>query len=65
MQKPDSSYLMEQLIHNRLSVDELNQLLAGLHHPDDLQAYSDVLETFFKTLIEQQGPPPAPTQTTG
>ena len=64
MSNHDSSYLIEQLLNSNLSRDELDEFLVGLHHDDAIQAYSDVLETFFNELLGQNTHQPEPGQQT-
>ena len=54
MSTHDSSYLIEQLLANKLSGDELDAFLAGLHNQDARQVYSDLLEVYFQELLNQQ-----------
>ncbi|WP_420149527.1 hypothetical protein [Spirosoma sp.] len=54
MAKHRSNYLIDQLISNKLSRSELDEFLAGLHNEEAMQAYSEALETHFKTLLGQQ-----------
>jgi|GEM_PF-874946 len=49
-----ATYLLEQLIRNKLSVEELGEFLAGLEDEDSAQTYSDILEAYFQELIRQQ-----------
>jgi len=58
MSNHGSRYLIEQLINNKLSRAELDAFLAGLHTDDAIQAYSDVLESYFNDLLTQYEPPP-------
>ncbi len=53
-----SSYLVDQLLGNNLSRAELDEFLAGFHHPDDRQTYSDVLESYFNELLNESEYPP-------
>lgn len=53
MSRQGITYLLEQLISNKLSKEELDEFLAGLHNPEDRQAYSDVLEAYFTELLNQ------------
>ena len=52
MSNQDSSYLIEQLLSNKLTRGELDAFLAGLTNPSDRQVYSDVLETYFQELLK-------------
>lgn len=58
MSNQDSTYLIEQLLNNTLSGAELDAFLAGLTTHADRLAYSDVLESYFQELINNQHPPP-------
>ncbi|GAB3704718.1 hypothetical protein GCM10027592_36410 [Spirosoma flavus] len=57
MSNHGSSYLIEQLLNNKLSRAELDEFLAGLHNESSLQTYSDALETHFNELLNQYSPP--------
>jgi len=46
--------LIEKLISNRLSADELSELLAGTHDEAVQQAYSDALEVYFNRLLAEE-----------
>ncbi|WP_232540891.1 hypothetical protein [Spirosoma endbachense] len=66
MSNHDSSYLIEQLLKNNLSSAELDTFLAGLHNDEAIQAYSDVLETYFNELLKQnEHQPESDKQTSG
>ncbi|NDU97340.1 aminoacyltransferase [Spirosoma terrae] len=52
-----SKYLIDQLINRRLTQEELDEFLAGLHQEAELQAYSDRLEAYFNELLKQNQPP--------
>lgn len=54
-----ATYLLEQLIRNKLSIEELGEFLAGLEDEDSAQTYSDILEAYFQELIRQQIPEPS------
>ncbi|MBD2755434.1 hypothetical protein [Spirosoma validum] len=58
MAQQRSNYLVDQLLSNKLSRAEFDEFLAGLHNPDDLQIYSDALETYFNELVNDPDPPP-------
>ena len=46
--------LIEKLISNRLSAEELSELLAGTHYEAVQQAYSDALEVYFNRLLAEE-----------
>jgi len=46
--------LIEKLISNRLSGEELSELLAGITSEQDQQAYSDALEIYFNKLLDEE-----------
>jgi hypothetical protein len=46
--------LIEKLIGNRLSGEELSELLAGITSEKDQQAYSDALEAYFNRLLDEE-----------
>ncbi|SEJ58049.1 hypothetical protein SAMN05216327_11347 [Dyadobacter sp. SG02] len=46
--------LIEKLISNRLSAEELSELLAGTHDEAVQQVYSDALETYFNRLLAEE-----------
>lgn len=46
--------LIEKLISNRLSADELAELLTGTHDEAVQQAYSDALEVYFNRLLAEE-----------
>ncbi|GAB4016801.1 hypothetical protein EXU85_08330 [Spirosoma sp. KCTC 42546] len=60
MSRQGITYLLEKLISNNLSKEELDEFLAGLHSPEDRQAYSDVLEAYFTELLNQHEFQPEP-----
>ncbi|QMW03943.1 hypothetical protein [Spirosoma foliorum] len=53
MERQGVTHLIEQLIHGKLSTEELDQFLAGLHKPEERQAYSEILEAYFIELLNQ------------
>ncbi|MVM28673.1 hypothetical protein GO755_01420 [Spirosoma sp. HMF4905] len=53
MARQGATHLIEQLIRSNLSKEELDEFLAGLHRPEDRQAYSDLLEAYFIELLNQ------------
>lgn len=54
MSVPRAKILIEKLIRNRLSTDELSELLAGTHDEAVRQAYSDALEAYFDRLLAEE-----------
>jgi hypothetical protein len=46
--------LIEKLISNRLSAEELSELLAGTHDESVQQAYSETLEAYFNQLLAEE-----------
>lgn len=46
--------MIEKLISNRLSPEELSELLAGTHDEAVQQAYSDALEVYFNRLLAEE-----------
>ncbi|KQS24844.1 hypothetical protein [Dyadobacter sp. Leaf189] len=45
--------LIEKLISNKLSGEELSELLAGITSEEQQQEYSDVLEAYFNQLLKE------------
>lgn len=54
MSVPRAKILIEKLIRNRLSADELSELLTGAHEEAVQQAYSDALEAYFNQLLAEE-----------
>ncbi|ACT91878.1 hypothetical protein [Dyadobacter fermentans] len=54
MSVPRAKILIEKLISNRLSAEELSELLAGAHDEAVQQAYSDALEVYFNQLLAEE-----------
>lgn len=48
-----AEYLIDRLISNNLSADELQELLNGVSNEDEQQKISDVLETYFNRLLQE------------
>ncbi|WP_221390176.1 hypothetical protein [Dyadobacter sp. NIV53] len=48
-----AEYLIEKLISNKLSGEELSELLDGVSNENDQQHYSEILEIYFNRLVEQ------------
>jgi hypothetical protein len=44
-------YLMDKLIKNTLTKDELEELLAGIGEKEMSRDYSEILERYFKHLL--------------
>ncbi|UFH53492.1 hypothetical protein [Spirosoma sp. KNUC1025] len=62
MAKHRSDYLINRLISSNLSKAELDEFLAGLHHAEDVNAYSDALEAYFDALLNEPENPPDPAE---
>jgi hypothetical protein len=45
--------LINKLISNKLSGEELSELLAGITNEKDQQQYSDALEIYFNRLLKE------------
>ncbi|QRR02149.1 hypothetical protein [Dyadobacter sandarakinus] len=48
--------LIHKLISNKLSAEELSELLEGIASGEEQQNYSDVLENYFNRLLEAHQP---------
>jgi len=48
-----AEYLIERLISNTLSGDELAELLSGVSNEEQQQKISDVLEIYFNKLLQE------------
>jgi hypothetical protein len=48
--------LINKLISNKLSGEELSELLEGITSEEDQQKYSDVLEIYFNNLLKDNHP---------
>jgi hypothetical protein len=46
--------LINKLISNELSAEELSELLEGITSEGDQQKYSDVLETYFNKVLKEE-----------
>jgi hypothetical protein len=46
--------LINKLISNKLSAEELSELLEGITSEGDHQKYSDILETYFNKLLKEE-----------
>ncbi len=51
MKKSRAKHLIEALIHNKLSRNELDELLQGLSNKEILSEYSEVLMVYFDELL--------------
>jgi len=49
-----AEYLINKLIGNTLSGEELSELLAGVGNEDNQQHYSEVLEIYFNRLVKEK-----------
>lgn len=52
MSNSRAHYLLDQLIKNSLSEDELNELLATVGREQMTREYSELLEKYFITLLQ-------------
>lgn len=50
-----AEYLIDRLISNSLSRDELSELLNGVNNDEQQQKISDALEVYFNKLLEEHG----------
>ncbi|HEV7380467.1 MAG TPA: hypothetical protein VGN64_11765 [Dyadobacter sp.] len=48
-----AEYLIDRLISNNISADELQELLNGVSNEEEQQKISDVLEEYFNRLLEE------------
>ena len=46
-------YLMDRLINNKLSREELEELLSGIGETEMSPEYSDILENYFNQLLTE------------
>ncbi len=53
MERSRPQYLIDKLLSNELSKEELNELLAGLGENEMSPEYSAILETYFNQLITE------------
>lgn len=49
-----AEYLINKLIGNTLSGEELSELLDGVGNEDNQQHYSEVLEIYFNRLVQEK-----------
>lgn len=54
MEVSRAKYLAEALVRNNLTRNELDDFLKGLRDDGMVQAYSEVLESHFNQLIEDE-----------
>lgn len=57
MEPSRPEYLMDRLLNNRLSGEELEELLAGIGENEMSPEYSFILERFFNGLLEDTNLP--------
>lgn len=48
--------LIEKLISNKISGEELSELLAGITSEEEQHQYSDALEIYFNRLLKENHP---------
>lgn len=53
MERSRPDYLMDRLINNKLSRDELAELLAGIGETEMSPEYSNILERYFNQLLAE------------
>ena len=53
MERSRPDYLMDRLINNQLSKEELAELLAGIGETEMSQEYSIILERYFNHLLSE------------
>lgn len=53
MERSRPDYLMDRLINNQLSKDELAELLAGIGESEMSPEYSNILERYFNQLLSE------------
>lgn len=49
-----AKYLAEALINNKLSRDDLDDLVSGMKDEQIVKVYSDVLEGYFNDLLKER-----------
>ncbi len=49
-----AKYLVEALINNKLSREDLDDLVSGMNDDKIVEVYSDVLEGYFNDLLKDQ-----------
>ena len=53
MERSRPDYLMDRLINNQLSKEELAELLAGIGETEMSPEYSNILERYFNQLLAE------------
>lgn len=53
MERARPDYLMDRLINNKLSSEELAELLAGIGETEMSPEYSNILERYFNQLLAE------------
>ena len=53
-----AEYLIEKLISNKLSGEELSELLDGVNNENDKEHYSGILEIYFNRLVQEKDDTP-------
>lgn len=53
MERSRPDYLMDRLINNQLSKEELAELLAGIGESEMSSEYSSILERYFNQLLSE------------
>ena len=53
-----AEYLIEKLISNNLSGEELSELLDGVSNENDKEHYSEILEIYFNRLVQENDDTP-------
>jgi len=53
MERTRPDYLMDRLINNKLSSEELAELLAGIGETEMSPEYSTILERYFNQLLAE------------
>ena len=53
-----AEYLIEKLISNKLSGEELSELLDGVSNENDKEHYSGILEIYFNRLVQEKDDTP-------
>ena len=56
MERSRPDYLMDRLINNQLSKDELEELLSGIGETEMSPEYSNILEGYFNQLLAEAHP---------
>lgn len=53
-----AEYLIEKLISNKLSGEELSELLDGVNNENNKEHYSGILEIYFNRLVQENDETP-------